>query len=315
MKEIGGYFELENINTKQAIKGIMLNTARNALRYIVQVYNIKEIFAPYYTCPVVWHALEQEKVKINFYNINTNLEIADQNIPKNAFILVNNYFGIKGKYIKKLAKEYPYLIVDDAQSFYAPKKALAHFKSPRKFFGLPDGGIAQTSKKLSKILPKGISYTRLEHLLLRSDLEQAAKGYLIFKQNEELLQGLPIEEMSNLTQKLLNNCNFKKAKQIRLNNFKFLHKELKSKNLLKIDLDITDVPMVYPFLFEQKNLRNKLIKNKIYIAKYWPDIELNDGIGEDEIFLQNNLLPLPLDQRYALNDMQRVVNIIKRSLK
>lgn len=309
VKEIGGYFSLDFFNTYDLPSGVMLNSARNALRYIVKVYDIKELLVPYYTCPVVWKALEQENVTPIFYHINSDLEIDLPYLPEDKYVLVNNYFGVKGRYIKRLATEYPKLIIDDAQSFYAPKVGLAHFKSPRKFFGLPDGGIALCDKWFSQDIPQGISWHRCSHLLIRSDVD-AQSGYNEFKKNDASLDDEPIEKMSNLTLKFLSSVDFEYAKRRRLENFSILHKNLKNKNLLSLDLDVDDVPMVYPFLCKDENLRQKLINEKIFVAQYWPDIDVKCSRDSYELTLQQYLIPLPLDQRYDEFDMQRILEVL-----
>ncbi len=310
IKEIGGYFALDFFNYPiYHNKGIMLNSGRNALRYIIRSYNIKELVVPYYTCPVVWQAIEQENVKTIFYHINSNLEIDLPQLPENKFILVNNYFGIKGKYINKIASIYPKLIVDDAQSFFAPKIGLAHFKSPRKFLGLPDGGIVLSEKIVTEDFPIGTSWQRCSHMLLRADISADA-GYNEFKKNDSSLDNLPIEKMSNLTSKMLEMFNYEYVKKQRIKNFTMLHKALKNRNLLSIDIDNEDIPMVYPFLSEDKTLRKKMIDKKIYIARYWPDIDIKCPPSSYELELQQNLLPLPIDQRYGEEDMQRILEIL-----
>ena len=84
---------------------LKLNTARNALRYIVKAFNIKEIYVPYYICPVVRNALYKENCKIIFYNIDMNF-YPKTDFPKEAFVLYPNYFGICSKNVDKLAMNY-----------------------------------------------------------------------------------------------------------------------------------------------------------------------------------------------------------------
>ena len=61
---------------------VKLNTARNSLRAVVKAFNIKEIYIPYYICPVVRSVLIKENCKINFYLnrlINGKGEINEKN--------------------------------------------------------------------------------------------------------------------------------------------------------------------------------------------------------------------------------------------
>lgn len=46
MKQIGGYFELKNIVSKEYYKDLIsLNTWRNALLYVMKARNIKNIYS------------------------------------------------------------------------------------------------------------------------------------------------------------------------------------------------------------------------------------------------------------------------------
>ena len=65
---------------------VKLNLARNCLKYIIRVYGIKEIFIPYYTCPIVWESLREEKCKIKFYHINEQF-MPEINFHKDDYIL------------------------------------------------------------------------------------------------------------------------------------------------------------------------------------------------------------------------------------
>ena len=72
-----------------------------------------------------------------------------------------------------------------------------------------------------------------------------------------------------------------------------------------------DVPMVYPLYLENGDeVRTKLIQNQIFVARYWPNV-LNDAKPTDlEFSLTMNILPLPIDQRYGTEDMNRIIEII-----
>ena len=71
MNEIGNFFELEtaNLSLEWLNDRILLNSGRNALKYIVKAYNIMEIYVPFYTCRFVWDILKDEGCKVNFYHV------------------------------------------------------------------------------------------------------------------------------------------------------------------------------------------------------------------------------------------------------
>lgn len=305
-KEIGGYFglELENRFNNIPIDAIALNSARNALRYVVQAYGIKEIYIPYYTCPVVWEAIEKENCSVKYYHIDNNFMPIEE-FPQESFILYTNYFGICAKNVKELAEKYKNLIVDNAQAFYMPKYGIASFNSIRKFFGVPDGALLFTDKTLDENLEKDISFDRCSHLLKRLDVN-AKFGYKDFQINDDKFNNEPIKYMSELTKTIFNSFNTKIVKEKRLQNFKYLHDKLSEKNDLKIVLNENDIPMIYPYMTNDKNLKTKLIKNKIYIPTYW---SMNNKKYSNLI---EHLIPLPIDQRNNENDMEYIVEKIKQ---
>ena len=306
MKEIGGYFSLECRQSASYHKNaVALNSARNALRYVIRAYNITEIYAPIYTCPVVWDAIIAENCKIIPYDVGEDfLPICD--IPKDAFILYNNYFGVNGKNVEIMTQKYKNLIVDNAQGFYQHHCGMASIYSPRKFFGLPDGGLVICDRKINDDFDTSVSYDLCSHLLKRIDLGAQA-GYIDFQKNDDALINRPIQKMSNLTATLMGNIDYDGARQQRLKNFTFLHNVLRDTNELKLDLSDTDVPLVYPFKIKDTNLRAKLIQNKIFVAKYWPSEENGCMKSDTAQTLANTIVALPVDQRYDESDMQRIL--------
>lgn len=304
-KEIGGYFALDIKNGILPEDAIALNIARNCLRYVIRVNNIKKIWVPYYTCPVVWESIKKEDCEMNFYHINKSF-LPQIKFGENDFILYTNYFGICANNVKLLAKKYKNLIVDNAQAYYMPAYGLASFNSARKFFGVPDGAFLYSKNRLDKELEVDkSSLERFSHLLKRVD-SGASFGYEDYKNNDETLRFEDVKFMSNITKALIKGHDSEFEKLKRIENFNYLHSKLKDINELVIELDKDDIPMVYPLLIEKDGLRDKLIKNKIYVAKYWDGIEEN--IEEQDLL--NYLLPLPIDQRYTVDDMEYMAQFI-----
>lgn len=308
--EIGGYFSLECGHKSQYHKDVvMLNSGRNALRYVIRAYNINEMYVPIYTCPVIWEAISSEDCKIIPYDIDANF-MPIGNIPDNAFVLYNNYFGVCGKNVDKLAKKYTNLIVDNAQAFYVKNKGIASIYSPRKFFGVPDGGLVICKKRLNDIFDTDISYDSCMHLLKRVDLGANA-GYSDFLKNENALMERYIKQISLLTKAIMGNIDYDFARRQRIKNFKELHTVLAKYNGIQIDMAKDDVPMVYPFRTENVRLYKHLIDNNVFVAKYW-SME-TDGCM-DSVRAQcmaNTIIPLPIDQRYDQKDMKKILKIME----
>lgn len=316
MKEIGGYFSLELKNEDQmlpAIQGVLLNTGRNSLEYVLRSLDrITKVYLPYFTCDSVLEPFEKMNIQYEFYHINMNLEIKESiSLQNNEYLIYTNYFGVKDKYIESLVNQYgEFLIVDNSQALYASPTSKCIY-SPRKFIGIPDGGVAFTngSQKIEKI-EQSKSYDICSHLLKRIDCS-GSEGYADFRNNSKRLSHQPILRMSNLTQRLLCSIDFENIAKIRNRNFLYLHDHLTHINVYKdIDIEGSSCPMVYPLYVEDDTLRSKLIANKVYVATYWPNVF--EWCKEDtvEYRLAKYIHPLPIDQRYDLEDMDFIIRII-----
>lgn len=316
MKEIGGYFELELENKDGFIHddGLLVNTGRNALELILCNLPLdSKVYVPKYTCDVVLEPFIKLGITYILYSINKNLELnKDIWLGDNEYLLYTNYFGIKDSYVRELSKRYgDKLIVDNAQALYAfPTEKC--FYSPRKFVGIPDGGIAYTSRHLSlDRYEQDHSYDRCSHLLKRLDVD-AGTGYSDFKENANRLRNQPIKRMSRLTRALLSSIDFAKIRTIRVANFVALHSVLKESNQLEIsELGELSCPMVYPFMTDDMTLRQKLIDNKIFVATYWPNVIERYNAGSAEYSLANMILPIPLDQRYSDIDIKKIIALLR----
>jgi hypothetical protein len=308
MKEIGGYFELESAPHPPFHPGaVALNSGRNALRYIIRTYQIREMFVPRYTCPVVFDALEAEQCSVKLYSLNSTLvPEAGPDALASGYFLYTNYFGVCGTISSSLEQKAANLIVDQAQAFYAPPRGIASFYSPRKFFGLPDGGLALTKRTGNLNLDKDQSYERCAHLLKRHDLTASA-GYPDFQHNDETLAHQPVKHMSGLTQALMSSIDYAGARRKRLENFEILHNKLEPVNEFKFNCAAKDVPLAYPLLIRSETLRKKLIASKIYVASYWPGSEAFCPPGSVERYMQQYMLPLPIDQRYGPEEMKFIL--------
>lgn len=323
MKAIGGYFELAEYEKGKGFphqEGILLNTGRNALEYILRcIGEVKRIYLPYYTCEVVLEPLRKLHIPWAYYHINTRFEIVEEIQPeKDEYIIANNYFGIKDAYILSLAEKYgDSLIVDCAQALFAkPLMGIKSFYSTRKYVGVADGGIAYLGNlENGKVEICGTEHTANhdKHLFTRKQFG-AEVGFAEFQENEAKLDNQPIRWMSDTTKRILNHIDYEKVIAKRKINFTFLHENLKEDNFLQLpDIDSFVCPMVYPFMTRaDRDLRTELINNKVFVAKYWPNVYqiLNYKLEYD---LANRLVAIPCDQRYGEIEMKKIIKITNRT--
>lgn len=313
MQPIGGYFELELHKGEHYHKSALrLNSTRSCFEYILLARKYTKVYIPYYTCEVMLQPLHRHHIAYEFYHINENLEPEEViQLRNDEAYLYTNYFALKQSCVERLASIYKkQLIVDNAQAFFAPRIAgIDTFYSPRKFVGVPDGGYLYTDVIMEQDLPMDKSYDRMPHLLLRIE-EGAEKGYSFFKKADDSLNDLPMRKMSVLTDRILGNIDYETIKRQRRRNFETLQKILCSSNRYSWELSDDVVPMVYPYYTTDKSLRNHLIRNKVFVATYWPNVLEWCSPEDTEYALYNHILPLPIDQRYGEKNMSRVVELI-----
>lgn len=291
---------------------IRLNTGRNCLEYILKARGYKKVYLPYYTCEVVLEPFKKLGIPYEFYHIDLNFEIRDNlTLKADEALLYVNYYGLKQRYVELLAEKLGNrLIVDNTQAFYAkPLPGIDTFYTCRKFFGVPDGAYLYTEKKLEEKFEQDLSFDRMTSLTKRIDLGAEA-GYGDFRETTKALAGQPIKRMSKLTHRMMQGIDYDLIAQRRRANYQQLHSALGKCNTLCLPLEEETVPMVYPYLAPFKSFRERLIENKVFVARYWPNVLEWTTEKDIEYLLAYQMQPLPIDQRYGEEDMNRIITLI-----
>jgi hypothetical protein len=92
----------------------------------------------------------------------------------------------------------------------------------------------------------------------------------------------------------------------RRNNARTLYEGLKGKVQYMYPLEDMDCPLFVPILLPNRNeVRAHLTKNEIYCPVHWPKPE----VCESNIY--DLELSLICDQRYGIEDMNRIVSVLK----
>lgn len=318
MREIGGYFELELPEGDSFLhsSGILVNSGRHALEYLLLSLGdrVRGVVLPYYTCDAVLQPIERLGIAKRFYHIDANLSISSlPQLNDGEIIIVNNFFGVCDEGVSHLVQRYRNrIVVDNAQAWYAKEETGSYgIYSPRKYFGIPDGGIVTGLAASSLLLEQDYSSDRCRHLLKRID-EGAASGYGDFKEVSKQISTAPLKSMSNLTIKILRSINYEKIRKIRRANYSILSESLGDMNPIRLpSMNSFSCPMVYPFFSSSSGLRKHLIENKIFVATYWPNVLDWCSHDSEENLLARSLLPLPIDQRYGEEEMNHIVKLIK----
>ena len=313
-KKIGGYNSLELKDGKEYHSKLYdFNSARNALIYILIKKKVKKISIPYYICSSIIKALKNNNIEYSFYRINESLLPIDKYFSNT--LLYVNYFGVCDKNISKVKKYSRHTIIDNSQSFFSqPRFSLDTIYSPRKFFGIPDGGYLFTETKINN---NQLKFNNVENMFSHffKYYSESNEGYLAFKNNEYKFDKLKPLRMSLVSKALLKSIDYKQASIDRVKNFSLYSKKLDKYNQLDFNISMKSVPMVYPLLIGNGNkLRKKLINNNIFTAKYWNNVLKHRDKIKFEKYLSQNILALPVSHKLSYDDIQYVITFIKNEL-
>lgn len=329
MKAIGGYFSLEVNDGKEYHQdALQLNAGRYALEYILRVRGYSKVFIPYYVCSSLLQPLKHLGVDYDFYHINELLEPSTElRLRDEEAILYVNYFGLKNRYASTFCYAYRNTILDHTQAFYSTcgekngdkKVQCDTFYSCRKFFGVPDGAYLYLGGSKSNItpledLPQDESFERMLFLTKRID-RSPQEGYADFHANDNRISIVGIRRMSRLTEAMMRGIDYTAKANRRIHNFHVLDEVLRETNRFKWNLDYGTVPLVYPYYVDDgAQLRQHLIDHQVFCARYWPNVLEWCQKDSLEYDLAENVVCLPIDQRYNEDDMKSILSCLNSYL-
>lgn len=316
---MGGYFELElrtGLNLYPDAVGF--NSARSALKALLQATATQRLHLPHHVCRVVGDAALAVGVSLQRHAIDLRLELVEPPtlLPGERLLYVN-YFGLKDHYIRDvLAPRYgERLVVDNSQALFSPPLAgIATLYSPRKFVGVPDGGWLANPPPAQWELPPSDSAGRFGALLGR--LETCAEDhYSAFLQAEAQLDDAPVAAMSNSTRRLLDSLDYPNIASRRRANLAVLRSALGNGNPLHGLTDTPAAALCYPLLADTpaqaQAIRESLRGERIFIPCYWPEVIQAAQSPALEQRLASCVLALPIDQRYDAQHMHRLAERIQ----
>lgn len=317
MKVIGGFYELllPEKSFDYHKEAIALSNGRACIGVILKSISIKRCFLPNYTCDAIYHPFDIGNVPYDLYNVDNKME--PLNLPVlevGEYFYYINYFGVKNNVIKKLYKKYgAKLIIDNTHDFFKKKQFDCwSFTSARKYFGVPDGAFLYSPYPLQNNFERFNLYS-LQHNVGRLKGNQM-KAFGEYQEYERSLN-CEIKKISLVSEKLLSSVNIDFNVKRRKENFQSLHKKLGHlNNFVFSDLEDNDTPFAYPFLPEKYFSKSALYPYNIFIPTLWGDALKRDITTLFEKRLAENLMALPVDERYNEQDINFMANQIVRIL-
>jgi dTDP-4-amino-4,6-dideoxygalactose transaminase len=308
---------------------LLLASARSTLTLLTRALQPKTVWLPSYLCEVLMGAFPVQLTKVRFYAINEQLKIAEEGwlseIQANDMVLFIDYFGFDqwGEWGAEARRRGAWVIEDAAQALlreHFNKQSHYVVFSPRKFVGVPEGGIlmALDGAKLpdesfaSSPALWWMEATRAS--ILRAEFDRHGgerKWFEIFQKTEA---SAPLEpfRMSDLSLLILKHAvDWQKVSERRRDNYKFLASELGQFALFP-ELTSDVVPLGFPVRVKERDrIRQALFAEKIYPQVHWPIAGFVPSEFEASHRLANEIMTLPCDQRYNRSDMERVVSQLR----
>lgn len=322
LEAIGGYFELELRKGHNPYpQAVAFNSARSAFKALVVARNLRRVHLPVYICDVMQDVLRGSGVEVLRYALTERLELPDfPALQTDEALLFVDYFGLKTDYIGQvLAVRYGrQLIVDNSQALFSqPHSGIATLYSPRKFVGVADGGWLANAPADLPQLENSRSQARFAALLGR--LEDAPQHhYATFQALEQALERDGVKAMAASTARLLDSIDYQEVARRRVDNLAHLRRRLDHLNRFAIWPVQPVAALCYPLLAESAGmatrLRAQLLEQNIYVPSYWREVLSNPTAPSIERDWAQCLLPLPIDQRYNVDDMNRLADAILQNM-
>lgn len=309
----------------------LITSGRACLYYIARSLSDSDIvLLPSYICESMIHPFDYKK--IIYYGITEQLKI-DMNDLKNivetntvSIIIVINYFGIIDEKINELRcicdKNKITIVEDVTHSYLTTTETYGDIVigSIRKTLPIPDGAIIKINDPTIRInrLTTNVTlrtifiFMKIIGMLMKNMFRLKFIWRPILVYVEQLLNTEMTSEISTISRYIINKTDLKKIKRIRGDNYNRLQDRLKCISLY------SDIQLHFGFPIILKNngqrdiVREELIKNKIYPPIHWQVPKTVDEKYNESRKISNRIMTLPIDQRYDVQDMDRMAEIILR---
>lgn len=317
----------------------LFSAARQAVIYSLRDMDLakKRALIPEYTCHSVIEPFLSEGYEVFYYSVDRNLRVKLSEINKLikkydiSVFLFHPYFGFDTiVQDEKLDTEIK-VIYDATQAMYSDfdydfydykvgsirkwgpvldgaygEKRRGEFKEDFNFE--PDLALEKVMEEASALKSDYMVYDRGEKPVF---LNLYAKGLGLIRQRDG------INDMSPKSKLIQDNLDLDQLKEKRRENFAHL---LAYDGWDRIgepvfeDLTKEAVPLYFPLHLkvDRKKFQKHLAENNIYAPIIWskPDLYETREVDADVDWIYQHTLSIPIDQRYDLDDMERILEVV-----
>lgn len=315
-REIGGYIELDDFpGPEYHPDALALNCARNCFLYVAEARCIKHVWVPSYMCISIKNAALKAGLEVLGYPIAPDFmpDFSAIDLGSEDWLYVVDFYGqLTIDQIRECARRAQgRIIADESHNFFRRRiDGIDSLNCCRKYFGVPDGGYLYTDLELDRYLETDKSADRMAHILGRYE-GTASEFYAVASANDCIFGKQDIKHMSRLTRNLLRAEDYDHVKTRREENFGYLSERLSGLN--ELSPIASEGPYMYPLLIENAvPIRKAMQRRKVYVPTLWPHSLDAQGIGGR---YSRDILPLPVDQRYCVDDMAYVCDMVEELVK
>jgi hypothetical protein len=336
---IGGMFGLQATPDSNAgmppfvtNQTLYLANVRSGIWLLVQQLAPRQIWCPSYLCLAILNAVKDQATRVRYYEVDYDLTIPslqwlDQVQPGDLVLLID-YFGSScDSECAVRARERGAWVVEDASqallSGHVGRYSDFVLFSPRKFVGVPDGGLLCLNGTIHfqdiqlETLPAAWWLKALLASVLRREFDShgGTRSWFELFQTTEPSSPIGRFAMSELSRTLLyNSFDYAQIAQKRIDNYRILADRLGSLALFPCLSDQT-VPIGFPIRVRQRDkVRQALFAHEIYPPVHWV---IQGAVPEEYSAshkLASEIMTLPCDQRYDQHDMNRMAQLVAEAV-
>ncbi|WP_065979532.1 hypothetical protein [Pseudoalteromonas lipolytica] len=314
---------------------LFLASGRSPMLLLKELIDERVLYCPDYFC---WDVIEYWKahgIKTQSYRVffeDNRIKVDFSTVPTTGAILAVNFFGCdSGDLWKNFKSDNEVLLIEDHS--HSPMSEWAKssnadfaFSSLRKTLPIPDGCIlwSPNNKEIPRInsMQPFDSRLKLEAMKLKSQYLEGTEVdkniFLeLFTAGEKLLASSEPHFISDISYK-----QFSDGYPIEYMNIRKSNQQLFIANL--DELTCSNVELLHfpcsavPFGAVLKcstpeirtRLRDYLVINKVYCPVHWPQKE--GYVSPESLSLSEQIITIPIDQRYSLKDVELVAQLINR---
>ncbi len=318
---------------------LALQSGRDALKVVAREYQPTIALLPALSCDSMTLPFTLHGHEVRYYRLKDDYSIDFEHLKtlipdgiENVLFLYMDYFGRKAASVKDLMdlrNAYPSLVFIEDKTHVFLHSGSSPFMpdytvvSLRKWLAIPDGGIVWCRRNLQKhdfLESTEFSERRLEAQCMRhkylqtNEIELKPLFRRIFSNVSDIMDNNPEPcRMSAYSYELICKTNWKKIETIRESNSSCLiscFKHCEKIRLLQPQPKISD--LYVPILIGNRDeIQKNLSKQGIYTTLIWPLSEEQKQVCRIARQTEEQMLAVPCDQRYDLDDMKYIAeNII-----